>query len=139
MRLAQWWNGLSRAYQNAFALLAFDCILLIGALTRIRPIHLTWDAATWNLPNIYEAILLQLIALVRDVAPGASVASSVAVIYGTMLMSLLTMHVVVGFGIGFLFDKLPRSHMWTFINFFVLIVVLLAVHVFLLFSGLPPA
>jgi hypothetical protein len=139
MRFAEWWHGLSRAYQNALTLLIVDCVLLVGALTRLRPLHLTWDAATWNLPNIYEAILLQLIALVRDVAPGASVASSVAVIYGTLLLSLLTMHVVVGFGIGFLFDKLPRTHAWTFVNYFVLIVVLLAVHVFLLFSGLPPA
>lgn len=139
MQFADWWSGLSRAYQNAFALLIFDTILLIGALTRFRPLHLAWEAITESVPNIFEPILLSLIALVRDIAPGATVAGSVTIIFGTMYASLLCVHVVVGFGLGFLFDNVPRSLVWTFVNFFTLILVLFSVHLFLLFSAVPLA
>ncbi len=134
MRIVVWWNELSRAYQNAIVLFITDSLLLIGALVNLPFLHATWDALTEAIPNIFELIVMQAIALVRDVAPGAIVASPVLVVYGTVFLSLLCVHLVVGFGIGFLYDHTQRTVWWSFANFFTLIMVLFLIHFFLLIS-----
>lgn len=134
MTLRAWWNGLSRAYQNAFALLVFDTVVLIGFLLGVPVLQAAWEAVTGYLPNIYDDIAMQLIALLRDMNPGSMIASSVILVTATMFLSLLSMHVVVGFGLGFLFDHTERTQIWSFVNYFTLILVLFVIHFFLIIT-----
>lgn len=139
MRIIDWWAQLSRAYQNSLVLFLFDTAVFLGALLEIRPLHLAWDALTWMVPNIFETIVLQGVALIRDVAPQAIVASPVLVVYGTLFLSLLCVHLVIGFGIGFLYDHTERTLWWSFANYFTLIAVLFIIHLFLLYTAIPVA
>jgi hypothetical protein len=135
MDLRSWWNGLSRSYQNTFFLLAFDCAVFLGAFAGFLPFKAAWESFTGFLPNIYEGIAVQLISLVRDASPGSVVIGGVAMDAATTLLSLLSLHVIVGFGIGFLFDHAARSRLWTFLNYFTLILILFTVHFFLIVTS----
>ena len=137
MRIVVWWSSLSRAYQNALVLFSADLLLLVGALLDVHVLHLVWDALTDSVPNILESIVLQLLGLIRHVVPGVALVNSVVVIYGTLFLSLATIHVLIGFGLGFLFDHTQRNRWWSFANFFTLIVVLFCLHLFLLFVTAP--
>lgn len=136
-RVKDWWIGLSRAYQNAIALLAFNVLVLMGTLLGVHVFSALWSALTSYLPNIYEPIFLQLVAIVRGASPGSVVASGIFISYSSTFLTLLSVHLVIGFGIGFLFDKVPRTLVFAFIDFFTLIIVLFALHlVLLLFPAL---
>jgi len=135
MKLRVWWNRLSRAYQNALVLLAFDLLLFLGLILNIRPLKLAWEAITDFLPNIYDGIALKTLSLLRSISPGTEFISASALDAVTMLFSLLSMHLVVGFGLGFLFDHMKRSKAWDFVSFLVLIVVLFTVHFFLIVAA----
>ena len=135
MDLRAWWTGLSRAYQNAFALFVADSVFLLGMLLHIRPLQAAWEAVTGYLPNIYDGIVMQLVAVIRDFSPGSVVASSVTIDISTMFFSLLSMHVIVGFGLGFLFDHTERTRLWTFVNYFTMILVLFVIHFFLIIAA----
>ena len=133
-RVRDWWIGLSRAYQHAFAVAFFDSIIFVGMFLGVPLFHTLWSALTSFLPNIYEPIFLQLVALVRDAAPGAMVASGAFIAFSSTFLTLLTIHLLIGFGLGFLFDHAPRTLVWAFIGFFVMIAVLFVLHLVLLLS-----
>lgn len=136
-RVRERWKGLSRAYQHAIVLAIADILFLIGALLHIRVLAMLWSALTSYLPNIYEPIFLQIVALVRDASPGTMVASGLFISYSSAFLMLLTVHVLVGFGLGFLFDHTPRTLVWSFTSFFTLILVLFALHLSLIiFPGI---
>jgi len=135
MRLTVWWAGLSRAYQNAIVLFFADLLFFIGALLNWPFLHATWESLTDAIPNIFEAAVWQLIGLFRDVFPGVIIANAVLITYGTLFFSLLLIHLLVGFGIGFLFDHTERNLWHSFANFFTVILVLFLLHFFLLFDA----
>lgn len=129
--MVSWWRGLSRAYQNAFALLGFNGVVFLGFILGFAPLVATWESLTGFLPNIFLGVALPFLGFLRSVT-GSGVASVVVVDAVTMLLSLLAMHLIVGFGLGFLFDHIKRSRAWDFVNFLVLIVVLFVIHFFLI-------
>lgn len=129
-----WWRSLSRAYQNAFALLGFDSLVFLGFLLGLAPFLAAWESLTGFLPNIFLGVALPFLGFLRSVT-GSGVVSVVAVDALTMFLSLLAMHLVVGFGLGFLFDHVKRSRAWDFVSFLVLIVVLFVIHFFLIVSA----
>jgi hypothetical protein len=134
--LVVWWRDLSRAYQNAIVLLVFDLVLFTGFLLDIRSLKAAWEATTGFLPNIYAAIVIPAIGLAREVFPGAfPVVNGVAIDVVTTFFSLLSMHLVVGFGLGFLFDQVRRDSVRGFLSFLTLILVLFTVHFFLIVAA----
>jgi hypothetical protein len=135
MGLGAWWSTLSHAYRFAIAVLLFDLLLLFGAVFSVLPLQATWEAVTGSIPNIYDGIAVQLVALIRDAAPGAVVIGGVALDFLTTFLSLISVHGVVAFGLGFLFDYGGSSRLWTFLGYGCVILVLFVIHFSLLLAS----
>ena len=132
MGIVEWWTTKSRSLRNSILVLLADVLLLLGALFAVPGLQFVWESLTETMPNLYEAIFLQLLALVRDAAPGSVVAPSVLIVYSTLFLSLLTVHLLIAYGIGYLMQRFHANPIWSLTNYVILGLVLGVFHAVLI-------
>lgn len=130
MNLAERWHSQHRSIKNLTIVLLVDLVMLLGAVFSIPGLQLVWETLSGYLPNIYEPIFLQFIALIRGVNPATVVASGTVMTYCTAFLTLVTIHGLIGCGIGYLFQKMKPTLGWSVVNYLVLILILFLFHLF---------
>jgi hypothetical protein len=131
MNLLEWWESHKRATRNAWILAAIDVVLLLGALLRLPLFTPLWEEILVGpLPDFYDLFVRQFIALIRDMGPGSVAVAGSTLSYLTGFATLLTIHVAIGVGVGYLFDHLSSSRWWSVTCYSVTVLVLAVMHLF---------
>lgn len=126
---AEWWTGLARQYRNVCVVFAVDAILLLFSLFSVPGLAAVWGVMTGSLPNFYEVFFLQLISVLLDTPPANLIASGMVLTVTSTFLTILTLHFVVAFCVGYLFQKLEQTTAWSVVNYLVLAFVLVVLHV----------
>jgi hypothetical protein len=117
--------------KNCLAVAGVDVVLLACGVLGVPLVSAFWSSLTEYLPNFYEPFVLEFIAFLTDNSPSSVASAGDVVSLLTLFFTLLTVHLLVAFGIGKLFSKLSPNVGWSAVNYAVLAVILLAIHLFL--------
>ena len=132
MRFADRWNSLSLIAKNCIIVLAADLLLLASGALSVPGLKQVWAVLTGYMPDLYQPVFLQFIALLRDTSPSMVVASGTALTFTTLFLTLVSFHVLAAVCVGFLFQKFSKGLTWKIANYVVFIFVLFFFHLFLI-------
>jgi hypothetical protein len=127
MKIIDWWESHPRDSRNIIVVLTLDTLLLAAVVFGVPYLHLWWYALTNTTPNLFYAMLNQLLAAIYGLAPDSQ-AGGTGLLLTSQYFSLLTYHLFIAFLVGFVLRKKENTTGWRITNYCLLAFLLVVLH-----------
>jgi hypothetical protein len=128
MGLLSWWESHPRSGRNLTVIAILDVAFLLATLLALPYALNVWQVLANTLPNFYEPVFVQFIALLFGL-PSRTGAGGSALLIGSQFLTLLTFHALIALLVGWLLRRKENVMLWRILNYCVLGLLLLCLHI----------